>query len=94
VLELFAHRIERPDRRLEGAVEDAYDERHLSCLGLPLEERVDGQLEILESLIREVQAHGETAEHQMRYAVKRIVCRQRQGNLVAAQLIASNPTRR
>jgi hypothetical protein len=85
VLELGTQRRERPDGRPELSIRDENAKRDIFIARRPFKQGVERKLEILEVLERQVETHCKAAEDEVRNAVKRLVRRQRQSNLVNAQ---------
>jgi len=69
------------------AVCDDHAYRQLITRARPIEQGVQGELEIFEMLERQIEAHREPAQHEVGDAVECVVCRQRQADLVNAQVL-------
>src|SRR5215211_1665356 len=58
---------ERPDARVNGTAVETQRQRHV-CAGVaPLEERIDGRLDVVQHVVRQIETRRETAEDEVRY---------------------------
>src|ERR1041385_2442581 len=74
---------QRPDARADRLLVDLQLDRDLAVLRCQLESRVEGGLEVVDVLEREVQARGDAAEHEVSHLAERLLSRNRECDLVS-----------
>ena len=81
--------VERPDEDADLSIEEGDLHGYLvgDAIVLGRDQRLDGQLQIVEALVRELEARGETSHHDPRDVQKRSLVRKRQADHLRLRLL-------